>query len=130
MAFRGEFFAGAVDACGDGGDQVFGVVLVPSGSNEQRADKQKPASFPSYLPLKQKGGQERGGGTWPEHLPRMWIVLLELDLMLGDGVTALVENEEPRAGGAVVDGTDKRLVLRLDRRLYLGANHPHHRVSR
>lgn len=43
----------------------------------------------------------------------MWIVLFEFDLMLRDGVSSRVENEESRAGRSIVNGPDEDFVSGL-----------------
>ena len=42
--------------------------------------------------------------------PWLGVDLLELELMRGDDLTADVEDEEPRRGGALVNGTDESWV--------------------
>lgn len=42
------------------------------------------------------------------NLPRLRIVLLELDLVKGNDFTSSVEDKEAGAGGTLINGTDKR----------------------
>ena len=44
------------------------------------------------------------------NLPRLRINLLELELMRGNWFAALVEDEETRAGGPLVDRPDKNIL--------------------
>ncbi len=50
-----------------------------------------------------------GGGEGKLCIPRLGIVLLELNLVQGNDFTGRVEDEKAGAGGSLVDGTDKGL---------------------
>jgi hypothetical protein len=49
----------------------------------------------------------------PNNLPWLRIDLLELQLMGHDDLSLGVENEEPGAGGSLVNGTNKGVGMRV-----------------
>jgi hypothetical protein len=98
MASSGELFAGFGDAGLDGGDELEGVMLVP-------------ARKAARLAVKMVGLDQKDAA-----IPRMWVHLLELDLMRGHWVALGVENEEAGTGGAIVNGAHED-VLAVSSRL-------------
>lgn len=47
-------------------------------------------------------------GSSANFLPRLWIYLSELQLMSDYNLSIIVEDEESRAGGTLVDRSNKR----------------------
>ena len=88
MALGLELLDSAVNAFLDRGNELVRVVLVPS---------ETPCKLQA-APL----SQLKEGG-----IPRVGVDLLELELVLRDNLTLGVEDDEARAGGALVDGSNE-----------------------
>lgn len=47
--------------------------------------------------------------TLQAHLPRMWVDLVKLDLMRGDGFTITIEDQKPGASCPLIDRPNEHL---------------------
>jgi hypothetical protein len=89
VALLFEGAAGTVDALLDGGDDLEGIVLVPSAESGVSCD-----TFCGSLKL---------GAREVKHLPWVRIVLLEFNLMRRHGLAVAVKDQKAGAGGSLIN---------------------------